>query len=134
MKRARDIPAVGCCDVAACVSRAVLADLSTKWAPLILRRLHEGEKRYSELREAIEGISEKMLAQTLRELERDGLVVRTSYAVVPPHVVYSLSSLGKGCAPHVSRLLRWIETHVRDLRGAQRSYDARVRARSEPAA
>jgi DNA-binding HxlR family transcriptional regulator len=130
LKRARDIPKVGSCDAAACVARDVLDDLSTKWAPLVLRQLHEGEKRYSELREAIEGISEKMLAQTLRELERNGLVIRTSYPVVPPHVVYSLSSLGEECATHVAQLLRWIETHVQHLAGAQRSYDARVRARA----
>jgi len=136
MKPARDIPPVGNCDVAICVSRAVLTDLATKWAPLIMRQLARGDKRYSELRVAIEGISEKMLAQTLRELERDGLVVRTSHDVVPPHLVYSLSTLGKECAPLVARLLRWIEMHVRDLKGAQRVYDAnaRVRAAKEPAA
>lgn len=133
---ARDIPPVGDCNVAICVARDVLANLATKWAPLILRQLARGDKRYSELRGAIEGISEKMLAQTLRELERDGLVLRTSYDVVPPHVVYSLSLLGKECAPFVARLLRWIETHVRDLKGAQRAYDANVRTRGakKPAA
>jgi DNA-binding HxlR family transcriptional regulator len=103
MKPARDIPPVGNCDVAICVSRDVLAKLATKWAPLVMRQLARGDKRYSELRGAIEGISEKMLAQTLRELERDGLVVRMSYDVVPPHVVYSLSPLGKECAPLVAR-------------------------------
>jgi DNA-binding HxlR family transcriptional regulator len=113
---------IGNCDVAACVSRAVLAHLASKWAALVLRALTRGERRYSELRWAIEGVSEKMLAQTLRDLERDGLVLRTSYPVVPPHVVYSLTPLGEECAAHVATLLHWIETHVSDLsnaRGAQ---------------
>src|SRR5258708_31243214 len=83
----------GNCDVAACTSRAVLLHLASKWAALIMRTLSRGERRYSEIRWAIEGISEKMLAQTLRDLERDGLVSRTSYPFVPPHVVYSLTPL-----------------------------------------
>jgi DNA-binding HxlR family transcriptional regulator len=119
-----ETPAVGNCDVVTCLSRAVLTHLASKWTPLVLRRLRSGERRYSELRTAIGGISEKMLAQTLRELERDGLISRTSYPVVPPHVVYALTPLGRDCAEHVAALLGWIETHVRDLRVAQLSYDA----------
>jgi DNA-binding HxlR family transcriptional regulator len=111
--------AVGNCDAAACVSRAVLGHLASKWGSLVLRALSRGERRYSEIRWAIEGISEKMLAQTLRDLERDGLVLRTSYPVVPPHVVYSLTPLGEDCATHVAALLGWIETHVSDLRHAR---------------
>jgi len=110
---------VGNCDVAACVSRAVLVHLAGKWAALILRTLSRGERRYSEIRWTIEGISEKMLAQTLRDLEGDGLVLRTSYPVVPPHVVYSLTPLGEECAAHVATLLGWIETHVDDLKNAR---------------
>jgi DNA-binding HxlR family transcriptional regulator len=113
---------VGNCDIAACVSRAVLTHLASKWGSLVLRALSRGERRYSEVRLAIEGISEKMLAQTLRDLEGDGLVLRTSYPVVPPHVVYSLTPLGEECAAHVATLLRWIETHVSDLRNARASY------------
>jgi DNA-binding HxlR family transcriptional regulator len=110
---------VGNCDVAACTSRAVLVHLASKWAALIMRTLSRGERRYSEIRWAIEGISEKMLAQTLRDLERDGLVLRTSYSVVPPHVVYSLTPLGEECAAHVATLLGWIEAHVVELRNAR---------------
>jgi DNA-binding HxlR family transcriptional regulator len=84
-----------------------------------------GERRYSELRAAIGGISEKMLAQTLRELERDGLISRTSYPVVPPHVVYALTPLGQECAAHIGALVGWIETHVSDLTDARRAYDTR---------
>jgi DNA-binding HxlR family transcriptional regulator len=120
----REPPVVGNCDVVTCISRTVLTHLASKWTPLVLRRLRAGERRYSELRAAIGGISEKMLAQTLRELERDGLISRTSYPVVPPHVVYALTPLGRDCAGHVAALLGWIETHVGDLRVAQQAYDA----------
>src|SRR5580658_1296884 len=118
------LPAVGNCDLVACTSRDVLANLATKWAPLILRQLAQGERRCSELRGAIGGVSEKMLAQTLRELERDGLIDRTSSPVIPSHVVYSLPPLGAECAAHVATLLGWIEYHVRDLRDARLVYDA----------
>jgi DNA-binding HxlR family transcriptional regulator len=117
-------PPVGSCDVVTCVSRDVLNHLASRWGSLVLRQLGHGDRRYSELRAAIGGISEKMLAQTLRELERDGLISRTSYPVVPPHVVYALTPLGQECTQHIGALLRWIETHVRELRAAQCSYDA----------
>jgi DNA-binding HxlR family transcriptional regulator len=122
-KNAHDKRTTGNCDAATCISRDVLANLATKWAPLILRQLAHGERRYSELRGAIDGISEKMLAQTLRDLERDGLLTRTSYPVVPPHVVYALTPIGTECAAHVGVLLGWIEHHVSDLRRARSTYD-----------
>ena len=127
-----DAPVVGNADVAACISRAVLDHLASRWGSLVLRQLMRGERRYSELRGAIGGISEKMLAQTLRELERDGLISRTSYPVVPPHVVYALTPLGQECAAHVGTLIRWIETHVRDLARARRAYDAKARGDLPP--
>ena len=90
----------------------VLAHLGKKWAPAIIRELQSGEKRYFELRSAIHGISEKMLAQTLRELERDGLVSRTSYPMIPPHVVYALTTLGTACAYHLALLVDCIESRT----------------------
>jgi DNA-binding HxlR family transcriptional regulator len=97
----------------------VLLHLAGKWAALIMRTLSRGERRYSEIRAVIEGISEKMLAQTLRDLEKDGLVLRTSFPVVPPHVVYNLTPLGEECARHVATLVGWIEDHVIELRTAR---------------
>ncbi|MBV9409014.1 MAG: helix-turn-helix transcriptional regulator [Candidatus Eremiobacteraeota bacterium] len=82
---------------------------------LIVRQLRRGDRRFAELRHAIDGISEKMLAQTLRTLERNGLVLRTSYDVVPPHVSYSLTPLGHECAEHVSQLLLWFETRAHEF-------------------
>jgi len=92
-----------------------LAHLGKKWAPSIIKELQSGEKRYFQLRSAIDGISEKMLAQTLRELERDGLVSRTSYPVVPPHVVYALTSPGTACAYYLALLVDCIENHEYSL-------------------
>jgi DNA-binding HxlR family transcriptional regulator len=82
-----------------------------------------GVLRFSELRDRVGGISEKMLAQTLRDLERDGLLVRASRPVVPPYVDYRLTALGLGVAEHIDGLVRWIQTHVRDLMYAQRDHD-----------
>jgi DNA-binding HxlR family transcriptional regulator len=118
----QDVDAVGNCDSARCIARDVLSNLATKWASLVLRRLGGGEQRYSEIRDAIQGISEKMLAQTLRELERDGLVTRTSYPVVPPHVVYELTPLGREACRQVTALLNWIELRLPELRSARRTY------------
>jgi DNA-binding HxlR family transcriptional regulator len=118
---------VGNADLPTCVSRVVIDHLGSRWAALVLRQLSLGERRYSELRAAIGGISEKMLAQTLRELERDGFVTRTSYPVVPPHVVYALTALGIECTAHVAALLGWIEANIHDFICSQRRYDRRKR-------
>ncbi len=91
--------------------------------------------RFSELRVRIDGISEKMLAQTLRDLERDGLLLRTSRPVVPPYVDYRLTDLGLGVAEHVDGLVQWIETNVGGLVNAQNAHDAaagRTESGSEP--
>jgi DNA-binding HxlR family transcriptional regulator len=105
------------------VSRTVLAHVASRWSPAILRLLQTGERRYSQLRRALGGVSEKMLAQTLRELERDGLVLRTSYPVLPPHVVYELTGLGHACAGHVTALVGWLDANVPEFERARRSYE-----------
>jgi DNA-binding HxlR family transcriptional regulator len=97
-----------------------------RWGSLVIASLRDTDVlRFSELRSRIDGISEKMLAQTLRELERDGLLQRTSRPVVPPYVDYRLTPMGAGVAEHVEALVRWIESHVRDLVSAQRKHDGR---------
>ncbi len=119
------VPEVGDCFNRACPTRAILSHVTGRWGSLVLAALRStGVLRFSELRARIGGISEKMLAQTLRELERDGLIVRTSKPVVPPHVDYRLSALGAGVAEHVEGLVRWIETHARELVCAQREHDS----------
>lgn len=121
------LPEVGNCFDRRCPTRAILAHVTGRWGSLVLAALHEVEVlRFSELRQRIDGISEKMLAQTLRDLERDGLLHRTSRPVVPPHVEYRLSEAGTGAAGHVEALVRWIEAHARVLVGSQRAHDARA--------
>jgi len=121
---AEPLPPRGNCFTAACPGREVLAHVTGRWGSLIVGALHRSPSlRFSALRAQIEGISEKMLAQTLRELERDGIVARHSHNVVPPRVDYSLTPLGTGVADHIFNLLAWIETHVADLVRAQRVYD-----------
>ncbi len=97
---------------ATCPTRSVLDHVSSRWGPLILIRLLEREHRFSELARQIGGVSEKMLAQSLRSLEEDGFVLRTVYPMVPPQVEYSLTELGRQLAPHVRALTSWVEENV----------------------
>jgi DNA-binding HxlR family transcriptional regulator len=95
--------------VVGCPTRTVLDHVMSKWAPLLIAALSDGEPlRWSELRRRAEGVSEKMLAQTLRTLEEDRLVHREALAVVPPHVEYSLTPLGQELADRLVPLLAWM--------------------------
>ncbi|HEY8327567.1 MAG TPA: helix-turn-helix domain-containing protein [Rhodanobacter sp.] len=113
--------------VAACPSREVLKHVTSRWGVLVLLVLETGVHRFSELRRAIGGVSERMLAQTLQWLESDGLVDRIAHAVVPPHVEYRLTPLGLEAAGKVRGLADWIEDslpqilHARDLRNQERA-------------
>lgn len=93
----------------ACPSREILMHITSRWGVLVLLVLETGTLRFSELKRAIGGINERMLAQTLQRLESDGLVDRIAYDVVPPHVEYSLTALGLGAAARVRSLSDWIE-------------------------
>ncbi|HLZ96551.1 MAG TPA: helix-turn-helix domain-containing protein [Steroidobacteraceae bacterium] len=97
---------------AACPSRQVLRHLTSRWGVLVLIALLTGTHRFSELRRKVGGVSERMLAQTLQWLETDGMVVRKSYPVVPPHVEYRLSPLGREAATKVRSLADWIESNM----------------------
>ncbi len=92
-----------------CPSRRVLQHLTSRWGALVMVALATGPNRFSGLRRQVRGISERMLAQTLQELEADGFVLRTAHAVVPPHVDYELTPLGQEAAAHLVPLIRWIE-------------------------
>jgi len=99
-----------------CPSRVVLDHVTSKWGTLVLLALAEGEAlRWSELRRRAEGVSEKMLAQTLRMLEADGLVHRDARPVVPPHVEYSLTEEGVDLATRLVPLMDWIADHAGDI-------------------
>jgi DNA-binding HxlR family transcriptional regulator len=96
-----------------CPSRVVLDHVTSKWGTLVILALAEGDAlRWSELRRRAEGVSEKMLAQTLRQLEADGLVHRDARPVVPPHVEYSLTDRGDGLAERMVPLMAWIAAHA----------------------
>lgn len=99
-----------------CPSREILSHVTSRWGVLILAALHDGKVyRFSELRRKIKGVSEKMLAQSLKNLELDGFVVRTEFAVVPPHVEYTLSALGSEIAKQVVVLVDFIENNTVDI-------------------
>ena len=100
---------------AGCPSRVLLDHVTSKWGVLILVSLADGPLRWSELRRRAEGVSEKMLAQTLRTLAADGLVERHARPVVPPHVEYSLTPAGEELAGHLVPLMRWVAIHAGDM-------------------
>lgn len=109
-----------------CPTRAILDRIADKWTTLIIGLLAAKERRrFNELKRAIGGISQKMLTQTLRDLERDGLVQRTVYAEVPPRVEYALTELGRTLCGPLSALAQWAELHIGEVRVAQESFDRR---------
>lgn len=95
-----------------CPSRDILKHVSSQWGTLILIALCNGTHRFSELRRKLGGVSEKMLAQSLKYLVNDGFVKRVSYPVVPPFVEYSLTPMGEEVASHVVALADWIEQNL----------------------
>ena len=97
----------------------ILTSICTKWGLLVLYELSKGAKRHGELRRAI-GVSQKMLTQTLRALERDQLVRRTIYPIVPPRVDYALTPLGKTLMPPLAALYRWTQRHLKKIQHARR--------------
>jgi DNA-binding HxlR family transcriptional regulator len=109
--------------VAECPSRQVLDALSDKWVTLVLTGLADAPRRYSELSRTIAGVSQKMLTQTLRLLERNGLVTRTITASVPVRVDYQLTPLGRTLLPVVRAIKDWSETHISEVHAARVAYD-----------
>ncbi|GAA1877110.1 winged helix-turn-helix transcriptional regulator [Lapillicoccus jejuensis] len=108
-----------------CPSRQVLERLSDKWVVLCLAALSGGELRFSELSRRIAGVSQKMLTQTLRHLERDGLVTREVTPTVPVTVSYALTPLGASLEQTVRAVKVWAETHLPEVHAARSTYDAR---------
>src|SRR5512135_2991127 len=104
---------------ATCPSREILNHVTSRWGVLVLVALMEGTHRFSDLRRKIGGVSEKMLAQTLQQLEKDGFIDRVSLPVVPPHVEYSLTPLGEDIGRQVESLTDWIEINLPKIMTAQ---------------
>jgi DNA-binding HxlR family transcriptional regulator len=108
---------------AMCPHRLVLEHVTSRWGVLVLIQLLERPHRFSELRRAINRVSEKMLTQTLQTLERDGLVHRDAKPVIPPRVDYSLTELGREAAAQVRGLALWTQQRMDDVEQARRAYD-----------
>ncbi|MBL9124213.1 MAG: helix-turn-helix transcriptional regulator [Planctomycetaceae bacterium] len=105
-----------------CPAQQALATIADKWAAIIVYALASGTKRFGELQRSIGGVSQKMLTQTLRNLERDGLVERTVFPVVPPRVEYRLTPLGNTLREPLSALCHWAEQHMGEVQAARARY------------
>ena len=106
-----------------CPTRRILDRIGDRWTVLIVCALGEGDLRFSELRRRIEGISQKMLTQTLRGLERDGLVLRTVYPEVPVRVEYALTDAGRTLLEPLGALQEWAIEHLGEVSTSQHTYD-----------
>src|SRR5579863_3711352 len=112
---------------AQCPSRLILDRIADKWTTLIIGILAQSKyRRFNELRRMIGGISQKMLTQTLRDLERDGLVKRTIYPEIPPRVEYELTPLGRTLCGPLGSLTAWAHDHMDEVKRAQAKFDTRV--------
>ncbi len=112
-----------CAFSALCPTRLVLNRIADKWTVLVVILLQDGTKRFSHLQREIDGISQKMLTQTLRGLERDGLVTRKVHATVPPKVEYALTPLGHTLKDMLYAIKTWSESNINEVLAAQKSYD-----------
>ena len=110
--------------LAECPARQLLDRISDKWVTLVLTALADGPQRYSDLSRRIAGVSQKMLTQTLRSLERDGLLTRSVTPSVPVRVDYELTPLGGTLMPLIAAIKSWAETHMPEVQTARSVYDA----------
>lgn len=108
-----------------CRTREVLDLVGDKWSLLVVRNLREGPRRFTELKRGVDGISQRMLTVTLRGLERDGILTRTVHNVMPPHVSYELTPMGRTLREATAPLLEWSVEHLPRIDAARASYDAR---------
>lgn len=106
-----------------CPGREIVEHITSRWAPLIVAALRGGSLRFFELRETLDGISEKVLSQKLRVLVRDGLIERTVEPSVPPKVSYELTKLGHGLSEPLQQLVNWIGAHGEEVVAAQQEHD-----------
>lgn len=105
--------------------------IGDKWAPMILRCLQDGPRRFSELRVPLPSITPKVLTETLRALERDGIVARTAYPEIPPRVEYELTGLGREFIGLLDTCCSWNRRHGEEIAAARRSYEERAEERTE---
>jgi DNA-binding HxlR family transcriptional regulator len=110
--------------------REVLDRVADKWTLIVIDELDDGALRFSRLREKVGGVSQKMLTKTLRLLERDGLVTRHVHPVIPPHVEYQLTPLGKRLGAAVCGIWSWVDEHADDIERSRRAYDGVHKSRA----
>jgi DNA-binding HxlR family transcriptional regulator len=115
-----------------CPTRQVLDLIADKWTVLVIRRLSDGTLRFAQLRRSVDGISQKVLTNILRGLERDGIVTRRIYASVPPKVEYSLTSLGRSLCGLVEGICDWAEANIEHVQTAREVYDRTPRELATP--
>ncbi|MGM1060090.1 winged helix-turn-helix transcriptional regulator [Saccharothrix sp. Mg75] len=108
-----------------CRTRVVLDIVGDKWSLLVVRTLRHGPRRFTELKRDVDGISQRMLTVTLRSLERDGILTRTVHNVMPPHVSYELTPMGRTLREATAPLLEWSVAHLAHIDAARAAYDAR---------
>lgn len=108
-----------------CAWREVIGLIGDKWSVMILHTLCRNRLRYSQIQRQIDGISQKVLTATLRQLERDGIIKRTVYPVVPPRVEYELTQLGHSVFEVIESLRDWSIEHLGEVQAARKHYDAR---------
>jgi len=118
--------------LAACPSRQILDVLANKWTMLIMGALSGGPMRFGELRRRLDGITQKMLTQTLRTLERDGLVTRTLYPTIPPKVEYAATELGESVTALMHAIRVWSEDNINAVLDARDAYDERTAQEVQP--
>ena len=106
-----------------CPTRQVLDRIADKWTVLLLGVLQRGPMRFNQLRREIDGLTQKMLSQTLKALERDGLVTRTAWPTVPVTVEYAITPLGQTLSAALDELQRWARDHIAEVNAAQRNFD-----------
>jgi DNA-binding HxlR family transcriptional regulator len=116
-----------------CEVRQILDRIADKWSLLVIALLEDRTMRFSELQRQIDGVSQRMLTVTLRQLERDGLVARTVHPVVPPKVEYALTPLGGSLHRTIQALVTWTESNQGQIAAVRSAYDARAAAAAEPA-
>lgn len=109
-----------------CAYRKILDIVASKWTVLVMAALSSETRRYGELRRRIADISQKMLTQTLKQLERDGLVERNPISTVPPTVEYSLTPLGRTLIPHFNQMRQWTNEHYGFVEEARADYDRKT--------
>ena len=110
----------------ACHARDVLDRVGDKWSVYVIALLGDRTRRFTDLLRSIEGISQRMLTVTLRGLERDGIVTRKVYPVVPPRVDYALTPMGRTLLATIRQLIEWADRHTEDIEAARSRYDARA--------